>query len=258
MTLEDVFSGSWLAFWRAMRAYHRYTVEGFEHIAEKGPALIVGYHARGFAVDLCILSVEMKERLGYLPHAIFHDALGKLPVFPTLLRSIGGVTGDGPSLEDAVSRGEHLIVLPGGGREAFKPVCGGGRVDWGDRTGYLRLALRLNLPIIPVVSGGADHLYVGFNDGYETGKKLGMPLRLPLWAGFGPFGIYPLSLPWPVQLRQIVGKRIALDAVGHVDPENRADVAALHRHVVMRMQALLNRANGASEAPVYERSGAHA
>ena len=57
-------SGSWLAFWRCLQRYHRYDVEGFEHLAAPGATLIVGYHGRGFAVDLCLLSVVVHDRLG--------------------------------------------------------------------------------------------------------------------------------------------------------------------------------------------------
>lgn len=237
-------SGSWLAFWRCLQRYHRYEVEGFEHLAAPGAALIVGYHGRGFAVDLCLLSVVVHDRLGYLPHAIFHEAMGRLPVLRTVLEGVGGVTGDGTVLADAVRRGEHVVVLPGGGREAFRSFRVRYRVDWGDRLGYLRLALRLGIPLVPVASAGADDLYFGLNDGYRLGRRVGVPFKLPLWFAWGATGVFPLSLPYPFRVRQLVGERIHLDADGPVDPRDREHLMALHRRTVARVQALLDRAVG--------------
>jgi 1-acyl-sn-glycerol-3-phosphate acyltransferase len=239
--IESLVLGSWLAFWGSMRRYHRFAVDGFEHLAAPGPALLVAYHARGFAVDVCILSVEMHERLGYFPHAIFHEGIGRLPILRTMLRALGGVAGDHATLSEAVARGEHVIVLPGGGREAFRSACRRYRVDWGNRMGYLRLALRLGVPIIPIASRGVDSLYLGLNDGYRLGKRLGAPLKLPCWVATGATGLFPLSLPYPVRLRQRIGPRIHLDADGPVDPRDGERLLALHRMVAARVQALLDR-----------------
>jgi len=239
--IETLVLGSWLTFWGGMRRYHRFRVEGFEHLTEPGPALLVAYHARGFAVDVCLLSVEMHERLGYFPHAIFHEGIGRLPILRTMLGALGGVAGDDAILGEAVARGEHVIVLPGGGREAFRSACQRYRVDWGERTGYLRLALRLGVPIIPIASRGVDSLYLGLNDGYRLGKRLGVPMQLPCWVATGATGLFPLSLPYPVRLRQRIGARIHLDADGPVDPHDGERLLGLHRLVTSRVQALLDR-----------------
>src|SRR5262249_12361884 len=46
----------WLAYWRLLQRYHRYTVAGLEHL--DGPAaLVAGYHGRPFAYDMCMLTV---------------------------------------------------------------------------------------------------------------------------------------------------------------------------------------------------------
>lgn len=247
--LEQLSFSGWIALWRAMRLYHRYEVQGFEHLTSPGPALIVGYHARGLAVDLSILTVEIYERLGYLPHAVFHESMGRLPLVRDALRGIGGVTGDGPLLTQAVERGEHVIVLPGGGREGCRPAWRRYEVNWGPRTGYLRLALRLGLPLIPVVSSGADELYFGLNDGYAAGKLLGLPMNMPLWVAFGATGIFPMSLPFPVKIRQIVGSRIPLDAVGPVDEHDGDAIMRLHRFTLAQVQALLDLAAGEACSP---------
>ena len=59
----------WLTTWRLARRYHRYEVVGLEHLERPGAALLVGYHGRPIAYDLCMLLVTVYERLGYMPHA---------------------------------------------------------------------------------------------------------------------------------------------------------------------------------------------
>src|SRR5262249_44346269 len=110
-------------------------------------------------------------------------------------------------------------------------------VDWGDRTGYLRLAIRHRLPIIPIAAHGVDDGYLGLNDGHALGKRLGAPYRLPLWLGIGLWGPFPLSPPLPVKTPQLVGEPID---TGGVDVEDRPRLLALHREVAGAVQALLD------------------
>ena len=234
----------WLAQFRLLRRYHRYEVRGLETLLTPGAKLIVGYHGRPLALDLCILTVEIYERLGYLPHGIIHGSFGDHPVLRWLIDGLGFVTADGPDLAAAVARGEHVIVEPGGTREGCRSVRRRYRVDWGERTGYLKLAEKYRLPIVPVAGRGVDDAYLGLNDGYAWGKRLHLPGRLPLWLGLGVGGLWPLALPFPVKFTDHVGAPI----VDHLEPRYATGDPqarrALHRRVVAQVQELLDRGGG--------------
>ncbi len=232
---------AWIAFWGAMRRYHRYEVEGFEHLRDTAPALLVGYHGRPIAHDLCMLTVTVHERLGYLPHGVIHGYFGHNPTLRRAVDDLGFVTGDGDAIAAAVARREHVLVQPGGTREGCRSALHRHEVDWGERTGYLRLALRHRLPIIPIAGAGVDDGYVGLNDGAALGRRLGVPHRIPVWLGVGPLGLWPFSPPFPVKMRQVIGAPIA---TGDVDPDDRAALATLHGRVKNAVQALLDVANG--------------
>ena len=58
-----------------MQCYHRYSVEGLETLVDAPASLIVGYHGRPIAWDMCMLTVALYDRLGYLPHAIFNSSV---------------------------------------------------------------------------------------------------------------------------------------------------------------------------------------
>jgi 1-acyl-sn-glycerol-3-phosphate acyltransferase len=238
---ESVPLRAWLGIFGAMRAYHRYDIVGLDRIlALPGPALLVGYHGRPIAYDLCMLGVTLHERLGYLPHGIVHGAVDHQPVMKWVADGLGFVTGDGPAIDAIVRRGEHVCVQPGGTREGCRSFRHRYRVDWGNRVGYLAMALRHKLPIVPIAAAGIDDGYVGLNDGYALGKRLGAPAGLPLWLGIGLLGPFPFSPPLPVKITQLIGEPIDLEAEGPVDRDDRGALLRLHEKVKGAVQALLD------------------
>jgi 1-acyl-sn-glycerol-3-phosphate acyltransferase len=238
---------TWLAAFRVLRAWHRYEVQGLETLLQPGAKLIVAYHGRPVALDQCMLTVSLHERLGYLPHGIIHGYFGQNRLLRRWIDGLGFVTGDGPELAEAVARGEHVLVQPGGTREGCRSFRHRYQVDWGERLGYLRLAIRHGLPIVPVAGNGVDDAYVGLNDGYALGRRLGVPAGIPVWMGLGATGVWPLALPFPVKITQLVGAPIQRHLRGGIDPSDRAALVALHQEVRGSVQALMDGARGRKE-----------
>lgn len=233
----------WLALWRAFIRYHRYEVLGLDVLLRPGhPVLVAGYHGRPAAWDLCMLTVVVHDRLGYLPHGVFHSGLMHGPS-GWLIRGIGGVAGDDGSLAQAVARCEHIIVTPGGAREGTRSWRDRYRVEWGDRTGYVRMAIKYRLPIVPAGASGVDDTFIGLNWGYETSRRLGLPPNFPVWFGVGPLGLSPLSPPFPVAIRTHLGDPIEDTLDPGLDPRDDDAVAAIHHKTAAAVQALLDHAN---------------
>jgi hypothetical protein len=226
-----------------MRRYHRYEVVGFDTLRTRA-ALLVGYHGRPIAHDLCILTTVMKERLGYLPLTIMHGAIAKMPFAHSAQRAIGMASGDGDEVESAIARNEHVLVTPGGTREGCRSSTTRHRIDWGKRTGYLRLALKYRVPIIPIGAFGVDNTYLGLNDGYRLGRALHVPGGLPLWLGVGPLGLWPLSPPFPAKFVQVIGDPLTLDELGLVGRMANDDAPLVRAHdvVTRAVQSLIDRA----------------
>jgi hypothetical protein len=153
---------------------------------------------------------------------------------------LGFVTGDGDDMAEVLGRGEHVIITPGGAREGCRPFTVRYQVDWGRRMGYLRVALKYGLPIVPVAASGVDATYIGLNDGYRTSKRLSVESGFPLWLAVGATGIWPMSLPFPAKIRQIIGAPIHLDET--VAPDDDAALGRLHERVTGAVQGLLDRA----------------
>jgi len=232
----------WLALWRFFIRYHRYEVQGLDVLLRSRPMLVAGYHGRPAAWDLCMLTVVVFDRLGYIPHGVFHSGLMHGPV-GRMLRGIGGVSGDDGTLAEAVRRGEHILVTPGGAREGTRSFLDRYRVEWGDRSGYVRLAIRYRLPIVPAGASGVDDTFIGLNWGYETSRRLGIPPNFPVWFGVGPFGLSPFSLPFPVRIRTVLGEPIEDPTDPRVHERDEDAVAAIHQKTVAAVQEILDRAN---------------
>lgn len=225
----------YLAYLKVLRRYHRYTVEGLDTLLEPGGKIVVGYHGRGFPMDLGLLCLEIYERRGYLPHAIVHSGLHGLPGVRSYFEAAGTLPGDSPRIAAALARGEHVFIAPGGTREACRSHRVQYRVDWEGRTGYLRLARRLGVPLVPVASAGVDGRFIGLNDGHAWGKRVRMPLKIPLWFAVGLGGPFPLAPPLPVAIHTVVGEPVAVD-----DLDGPDGLEPQHRAMTERVQALLD------------------
>lgn len=236
----------WLAYWRWWRLYHRYTVEGLEHLDGRRARVIAGYHGRPLAYDMCMLTVTLYERLGYMPHGTVHRGVRHVPPMHWLARGLGFVIEDGQELADAVARGEHVVVTPGGGEEGCRRFDDTYRVAWGTRTGYVRLAVKYGLEIVPVAAAGADDGFIGLNSGPVLGRALGLPRDYAwiVWLGLGPLGLWPLSPPFPVRMHQMIGPPIDPRDDGVRSPDDREGLLRVHRRVTAAVQRLLDRARG--------------
>lgn len=230
----------WLGLMSAWKGWFRYTVEGMEHLDGPGCKMVVGYHGRPLAYDLFLLGAEIHDRHGYLPLALVHRAFLNDPYLRWLTEGLDWAVGRGPAMEDAVQQGRHMILAPGGPREGLRPAWIRNRVDWGDHCGYLRFAVRHDVPVVPAAASGVDLAYLGLHDGRTLMRRLGT--EWPTWIGLGPLGFYPWSPPFPVKIHQIVGAPIRPRDEGVTDPRDAAGVAALHRRITDRVQELQDEA----------------
>lgn len=239
MKTEPPAVAVWMNWWRLMRRYHRFRTVGLEHLEAPRTRVVVGYHGRGIAHDLCILSAVLWDTFGRMPHGVIHAAARELPGLRQFVEQLQMVSGDDDAMvRDIIARGEHIIIAPGGTREACRPLWVRERVDWGGRLGYLRLAARHGLEVVPVAAAGVDDTYLGLNDGYRMGKRLKAPMRLPIWFGVGLGGMFPLAPPLPVRITQVIGPPIPVD----VDPADDVGLASLGEQVTAQVQAQLRHA----------------
>lgn len=215
--------------YRKVAQVHDYRCIGLEHLPE-GAVLLVGYHGSP-ALDSLLLAWLLYEREGRPPCSFGHRTLFQLPLMRRLVRGLGMVSGDDAGVQAAVAGGQRLLVLPGGARECFRSSRTRYELDWGQRQGYARLALRYGIPIVPFASSGVDELYHIYGDGYRISMALTGTDSLPLCLPLGHRGL-PFGPPRPVPIHQHLGQAI----------EPRGDAASLDAEVRAQVKALLRRA----------------
>ncbi len=183
------------------RGYFRSEVRGFDNIPKTGPVLLVGNHSGGFFImDTIIFATEFYAHFGAHRrfHQLIHDVVAHLPGFE-MARKYGSITATRGNAESALKSGAALLVYPGGDRETFRPSWQSGRIDLAGRTGFLKLALAQNVPIVPIVAIGGQETALFLTRGERLARWLGIDKKLRLSTlsislGF-PFGLSVLDFP---------------------------------------------------------------
>lgn len=245
--MSSFWQNSLFLYLRFLRRYHRFSVSGLDHVLSDNAQLITGYHGRGLPMDLGLVAHEIYRRKGYLAHAVMHRRFWDIPVLRAMVSGWGALPGDMPVTAEAIARGESFMITPGGTREAMRRFDDRYRVKFGRRRGYLRFALKYDLPLVPVGSWGVDERFIGLNDGHALAQRLGLPRDFPIWFGLGPLGIFPLTPPMPVRIHTAIGEPIDLRAATPLSPDSPEYLEDLNDVVTRRIQELIEEARVAHQ-----------
>lgn len=242
--------------------------EGLRHLDHDGPALIVGNHSGGpLALFEPLLLALLARRSGVavtrLPWLLLHEIMWRTPLAP-LLERLGAVRASPDNANAILASGGKALVYPGGDREPFRAFRDRDRIALGDRRGYVKLAIRHGVPIVPVVTTGLQSGFVCLSDGHAFAQRF--PLArffrvgvLPITLSF-PFGLW-LGLPPPyiplfTRVRVRALPPIHFTRAGERAAKDEAYVEACHRIVVHAMQTTLDEL--AHDRRADRRAGLHA
>jgi 1-acyl-sn-glycerol-3-phosphate acyltransferase len=227
--------------------YFRTEVQGIENLSDRA-CLTVSTHNGGIATpDMYCLMVAFWRRFGLETPAygMMHKIAFKIPLFGSFLSGLGAIYACRKNAQIVLQQGYPVLICPGGDIDSLKPFWHRHRIVFGQRRGFVRLAIRQQVPIVPVVSVGAHETCFVLNDGRWLAEVTGLSrfFRIktaPLTLGF-PFGLTPgslLSIPLPSKIVQRVLPKIELD-----EPPSAADdervVQRCFDHVVQTMQRAL-------------------
>ena len=231
-------------------SYFTPEVRGLDQVPAEGPVLLVGNHSGLFYVPeawtggQAILSRRGISTPAYL---LAYDLLFALPGVAPVLRQLGVIPASTSEAEAALARGACVLVYPGGDREACRPWSQRNKVDFAGRKGFVRLALRCGVPVVPVVAHGGHHAVVVLARGDRLARAAGLrTLRInvfPLVAGF-PFGVTSVltpPLPMPAHLTLEFLPALDWTAYGRGAADDPRIVSACYADITGRLQAALDR-----------------
>jgi 1-acyl-sn-glycerol-3-phosphate acyltransferase len=215
--------------WNPLMDYwFRMEVEGWEKIPE-APVLLVGVHSGApFVWDAWTVGAQWWRHYGdERPlHGTAHDALMALPLVGDYFRRMGVLPAAPDSMTAALAAGHDVALWPGGERDSLRPWRQRDEAVLAGRTGFIKLAIRSGVPIVPVSTvGGPDSMPV-----LARGRRLAKALKLDKVARLSmfpialqaPWGISPALLPeipLPTKIRTAFQAPVELDH----DPDRASD-----------------------------------
>lgn len=228
------------------KRYFRAEVRGLERIPREGPVLLVGNHSGGtWIADTFVFGQSFYDHFGpERPfHQLAHDLVFKLAGLRTLLQRYGTVPASPENMATALERDSALLVYPGGDHETYRPSWKSDEIDFGHRTGFVELALRHGVPVVPVVAIGGQETALFLGRGRRVARWLGLDRRLRLKVlppVIGPpVGLTILDLP----IRFPLPAKITIEVLEPIDLRaslgERPDVTEGYERVTSLMQGTL-------------------
>jgi 1-acyl-sn-glycerol-3-phosphate acyltransferase len=173
------------------RRYFRVRTAGLEHVPGEGRVLLVANHSGQLPFDAAMLGVSLlvDKDPPRAARALVEKWVPRLPFVSSFYARLGQVVGTPENCRRLLAAGEALTVFPEGVRGLNKPFRERYRLkEFG--TGFMRLALETDCPIVPVGIVGAEEQSPALANLGTVARLLGMP-ALPLT----PTGLVPLPLP---------------------------------------------------------------
>ncbi|MCT7662218.1 lysophospholipid acyltransferase family protein [Mycobacterium deserti] len=227
-----------------IKRYFRAEVRDLHAVPSAGGALVVSNHSGGMLTpDVLVFAPAFYKKFGYdrPVYTLGHDAIFVGPVGDWLRRA-GVIEANRENAAKALRDGALVLVFPGGDYDSYRPTFTENVIDFNGRTGYIRTAIEAGVPIVPIVSIGAQETQLFLARGDSIARRLGLKrLRaeiLPISIGF-PFGLsvfFPPNLPLPAKIVTRVLEPIDIAEEFGDDP----DVEQVDLHVRAVMQEALD------------------
>jgi 1-acyl-sn-glycerol-3-phosphate acyltransferase len=245
-----------LPVWHSvMSTYFRGEVRGLDNIPADGASLLVGNHSGGTMIaDTFVFAGAFYDHFGPERrfHQLAHDIAARMPV--TGISRWGTVAASHDNARKAFEKDAPVLVYPGGDYETFRPSWHSDRIEFGERKGFIALALEQQVPVVPVVAVGGQETALFLTRGERAAKAtrwrdLTRIKVLPV-ALAPPFGIsvmdLPLRLPLPAKITIEVLPPIALEETFGQDPDHEE----VYAEVTDRMQDALSQLQQERTLPI--------
>lgn len=173
--------------------YWRVSVEGAAHLPS-GPALIVANHAGAVPLDGPVLAEAIHRERPELTAArwLLEDQVFHAPFLGTFFNRLGALRACPENAARLLGEGRPVLVFPEGIQAISKPFRDRYQLKRFGRGGFVKIALRTGVPVIPAAILGSE-------------ESLPLVGRMPL-AALGlpyfpltPLGPLPLPSKWSIR-----------------------------------------------------------
>lgn len=255
--------------------YFRCEISGWENVPDD-KALFVGNHNGLLTFEVLMLFHAWWKRFGPSRRALglAHSIALNNPFFRWLIPRIGAIPADPDIAMEAFERGYTLLAYPGGEKESFRPYKERKVVDFYQRKGFIRLALRAKVPVVPVVSVGAHESYVILDRGEELAERLGLKERFRLhglpvtfrsiffmWCVatgvltffpllIAPAAFFAIFIPMPAKMTFRILPPIDVCAMNNPNLTEEQNLQEIYDHILKKMQSVLTEEYSKRKLPI--------
>lgn len=219
----------------------RIYVDGLENLPADGRFLLVGNHTSAGWPEVVLTPYFVHRHLGLRVRGLATQSVKQMKgLARDLIEAAGAVPGQPDVGAELMRRGETLLVFPGGGRDMLKFKGEEYTLRWEGRSGFARLAIAHDYPIVPVGLVGGDDVFRSLveRDGTweRMTRRLGVRLHgvsgvgVPLMRGLGP-----TLVPRPQRMYLRFGQPIATTQPAEAD----AWEAAVKERTQSALEAIL-------------------
>jgi 1-acyl-sn-glycerol-3-phosphate acyltransferase len=244
-----------------MNRYFRLEIDGWDSLPDE-PCLLIGVHSGGpLTMDAWTVILAWWRQFGEKRslHGTAHDVLMNNSLLGKYFRRLGVISPSRENIQAAFDKGDDVILWPGGEVDCYRNWKDRDKAVLGGRKGFIRMAMRAGVPIVPVATvGGHDTLFV-VSEGRGLAKTLKLKERMrsevaPITLSW-PFGLAlhltPFQhVPLPAKIRTQILDPIYLDA----DPERLDDqeyVEAMYDEVEARIQVGMDELAARRKFPIF-------
>lgn len=221
--------------------YFRVDVEGAKNIARNGPALVVANHSGALPYDGAITNLAVYNNHPKHRYAryLVDDFVYYVPFIGTFIQRTGGIRACQENAIRLLDHGHMIMVFPEGLKGVSKPFDERYQLQRFGRGGYVKLAMRTGVPIIPTAIIGAEEIHPMLWKSDVLGKAMGLPY-FPFTVTFpwlGPLGLMPLPTKWKI----VFGKPISFKKYTARDAKSERKVKEVSHKIQAKVQSMIDK-----------------
>jgi 1-acyl-sn-glycerol-3-phosphate acyltransferase len=218
-------------------------VSGLEMLPADGRFLLVGNHTQFVGGEVLLIPHFVRRAINVRVRPLADRRFGQQRGFGRdLMTAYGGVVGAPETARELMRHNETILVFPGGGREIAKFKGEEYHLNWNGRSGFARIAVENDYPIVPVGLVGGDDVYksliardsvLGRLSQTISTKLTGRAdMAMPLMRGIGP-----TLIPRPQRMYLLFGEAIDTTKPVRVSAENW--VATVRKNTQESLESIL-------------------
>lgn len=220
--------------------YFRVDARDVANVPAKGPAILVANHAGALPYDgvMAHLAVYNEHARHRTVRFLVEDFVFSVPLLGDFIQRCGGVRACHENATALLDRGELIVVFPEGTKGVGKTFDERYKLGRFGRGGFVKLAMRTGVPVVPVAIIGAEEIHPIIWKSETLAKPFGLPFIpfTPTFPWLGPLGLVPLPSKW----RIIFGKPVSFARFTPADAEKEPLVQKHAERVRTTVQRMID------------------